>query len=386
MLKDLFVHLCIMIAFLFVGGSIFKNNPYEISLINKMIFGVFTGILGSLLMIFSIQVESETIIDLRHIVMIVSAIFGGFVSSIITSTLIAISRLLFLDINTEVIIVSIAIIFVGAIIGFISSLKISKSKQWIFMVVISTFIFSIILYFRIRHLDYFNIILFNYWGLSIFGGIITYILVNYISRSNYLNYEYKKQATVDFLTGLKNTRQFDLILSNLMADAKIQRKNIGLLYIDIDYFKQINDSYGHQAGDSILHEVGSILIASIREHDNVFRNGGEEFSVILLDMNLEKSIEIAENIRTKIEKHPFLLPNNLTIHITFSIGVTTSQAVGDTPQNIVKRADDALYSAKSKGRNQVCWSLAKEERDHPNRYNLSAKDRYKKHKKFITTR
>ncbi|MBO1510265.1 GGDEF domain-containing protein [Metabacillus bambusae] len=377
MLKDLFVHLCIMIAFLFVGGAIFKNNPYEINLRNKMIFGVFTGILGSLLMIFSIQVETETIIDLRHIVMIVSAIFGGFVSSFITSTLIAISRLLFLDISTGVVIVSIAIVFVGAIMGVISSLKISKSKQWIFMVVTSTFIFSIILYIRVRHLDHFNIILFNYWCLSIFGGIITYILVNYISRSNYLNYEYKKQATVDFLTGLKNARQFDLILSNLMADAKIQRKNIGLLYIDIDYFKQINDRYGHQAGDSILHEVGSILIASISEHDTVFRNGGEEFSVLLLDKNLEKSIEIAEHIRTKIERHPFLLPNNLNIHITFSIGVTTSQSVGETPQNIVKRADDALYRAKSKGRNQVCWSQA-EERDSPNRNSHSTKDRYKK--------
>lgn len=353
LLKDLFVHICILVTFIFLGGVIFKNSEASSLKKNQILFGVFFGILGSILMFFSIQVDVETIIDLRHIPIIVAAMFGGITVSFICSLIIAISRILFVDITPIMLIVSLTTILVGILVGLIGKLKIQDTLKWLFMIVSSTAVFSIILYFRVREIDHFGVILLNYWLLSIFGSTLTLILVNYISRANYLHNEYKRYASIDYLTGLKNVREFNLTLAKLLVKASSDKSRFALLFIDIDHFKQINDQYGHQAGDAILQQFGQLLLDTIPNKDLAFRNGGEEFSAILLNVSGEEAKQMAEIIRERVEKYRFRLPDKSDFEISLSIGVSMNKEKGEQLDEIIKRADQALYQAKSEGRNKV---------------------------------
>ena len=127
-------------------------------------------------------------------------------------------------------------------------------------------------------------------------------------------------------------------------------KNLSFLFFDIDHFKNVNDTYGHEVGDKVLREVGHIIVKSIREGDTVARWGGEEIVVSLLGANESDAKEKAESIRKKIESLTFdTVPD---LKITISIGVANSLP-GATYETILKNADLALYRAKGSGRNKV---------------------------------
>jgi diguanylate cyclase len=246
-------------------------------------------------------------------------------------------------------------ILVGLLVGGIKSLKLSPFYQWLLMIISSTFLYSIVLYYRIRHLEHFALFLQEFWALSVIGGLFTYYLVHFLKLHNFLYYDYKLQATYDYRTGLKNARQFDLHLTEAFSNPNIKQDTICLLFIDIDYFKQINDQYGHPAGDLILQEVAALLKRSVRKKDKVFRNGGEEFSVLLLDTNLEEAIQIAERIRISVENSTYPISDQTRLKVTISIGVATNSLKQESPMDLVHQADEALYEAKRTGRNKVCW-------------------------------
>ncbi len=121
--------------------------------------------------------------------------------------------------------------------------------------------------------------------------------------------------------------------------------------IDVDYFKKINDTYGHLAGDLVLRKIGEILKSSLRGKDLVGRYGGEEFGIILLDIDKEEAKKVVERIRKNVEKHIFLYEDK-KIKVTISAGVTDVKDY-DTINTLIKRADIALYKAKNNGRNRV---------------------------------
>jgi diguanylate cyclase len=123
--------------------------------------------------------------------------------------------------------------------------------------------------------------------------------------------------------------------------------------IDIDFFKRVNDTYGHSAGDMVLKQLSGILISSCRSFDIVSRKGGEEFTVILLDCNYEHAFEIAERIRKNVEDYYFIIDDSKKVSITISIGVSSYPSRTDNSNELLHEADNALYSAKRNGRNQV---------------------------------
>src|SRR5699024_2146518 len=125
-----------------------------------------------------------------------------------------------------------------------------------------------------------------------------------------------------------------------------------VLMIDVDHFKNINDSYGHEAGDLVLQQVANLLSSSCRSGDYVFRVGGEEFLVLLVDIAPDKASKVAENLRSFIEKEDFSLPDAINIKLTVSIGVAEYAGHPD-PQQLLNRVDKALYKAKNHGRNQI---------------------------------
>ena len=123
--------------------------------------------------------------------------------------------------------------------------------------------------------------------------------------------------------------------------------------IDIDYFKKFNDKFGHQAGDAVLKQVASILKKNTRISDYVCRYGGEEMAIILPNTAYEETLKNAERIRKAVEETPFKLSLTQEGQVTISLGISSYDGADETAQDIIKRADNALYKAKENGRNQV---------------------------------
>ena len=162
------------------------------------------------------------------------------------------------------------------------------------------------------------------------------------------------EATTDILSGLYNRRYFYDISEKYYLTAKEQDQNLSVLMIDIDKFKDVNDTYGHYVGDNIIESSAKILTKNIRKNDVVARYGGEEFIILLEDRGIDKAIELAEWIRVEIENNLITVDNGDEIHVTVSIGATQLHHIND--KNIdetIKRCDKALYQAKDQGRNIV---------------------------------
>lgn len=165
-----------------------------------------------------------------------------------------------------------------------------------------------------------------------------------------------EMANTDFLTGVLSRRAFIERAEEEISRSVRKKRGFSIIMIDIDHFKKINDSYGHQAGDRILQDFAGEVRGTIRVYDFVGRYGGEEFIVCLPDINMEQSLLSSERMRAAIEEIKFTLPDGdpFPIRITASFGVSCFHPdSGDDLASIIKRADEALYEAKSRGRNQV---------------------------------
>ncbi len=160
-----------------------------------------------------------------------------------------------------------------------------------------------------------------------------------------------EQAIRDTLTGLYNRRFFDKTLKDEINRAKRYKRDISLIMIDIDHFKQFNDTYGHQKGDDVLRTAASILAENSRNSDIVARYGGEEMVIILPETPVDKASLAGEKVRLNIA---FEAKKREGVKITISVGVAGFNTKNDTPEKLIKAADTALYAAKEKGRNRVC--------------------------------
>lgn len=182
----------------------------------------------------------------------------------------------------------------------------------------------------------------------VYGGI------HKIQRSERLISKYKEAAFTDSLTGLGNRRRFEEEMKRVDEEVFNGTQDVALLFLDIDHFKSINDTYGHDAGDAILIELGNRLTKTARTDDMVCRNGGEEFSVLLADCTLSQGFVIGKRYLRQIAETPFLLPDGSFIDVTVSIGIaSTSESKIATSSQLIKKADVGLYVAKRSGRNRL---------------------------------
>ncbi len=167
--------------------------------------------------------------------------------------------------------------------------------------------------------------------------------------------EAKKQAVTDELTGLNNRRQCMNMLSNELTRAKRYNRNLSVALLDLDHFKKLNDTYGHLAGDQILKKISGVLQEVTRDVDILGRYGGEEFLVILPETELSSAEEFGNRIRRAIERLGKKLNDTYPEYeMTVSIGVTALRDTEDTsPEDLIEKADEALYIAKDRGRNRV---------------------------------
>lgn len=161
----------------------------------------------------------------------------------------------------------------------------------------------------------------------------------------------------DTLTRLLNRRFLPAVMNREIRMAQTRNISFALLLLDLDHFKLINDEFGHDADDTVLQQVATLLMGSVRNGDFIFRYGGEEILVMLVEVNLESAQRLAEVIRQKIESTPVFIGNGKSVKVTASIGLAMYGGHPDH-QFLIKQADDAMYQAKNKGRNQVVLSAA----------------------------
>jgi len=181
-----------------------------------------------------------------------------------------------------------------------------------------------------------------------------------VCMENTLNYEQLRRSSLyDTLTGVNNRRFFEQRLDEEILRSLRTGDYLSCIFLDIDFFKKVNDTYGHQVGDIALKHVADLIKSQLRSNDILARYGGEEFVAILSTANIDKALEVAERMRACVEVTPFLTPEDAEITITVSAGVATfvvdapgsCKAIGKN--ELIDLADKALYAAKGAGRNQV---------------------------------
>ncbi len=218
---------------------------------------------------------------------------------------------------------------------------ISGGVGYILIFVVSTFYFTMDTEAYVMHC---------FWMTASFSfGLLSAFLLEQSNKSVFINEEKLKQlAITDKLTGLYNRTKLDEVLHEELARTKRNQNSFGLILLDFDYFKDINDTYGHHIGDEVLKEIAQLLTEHLRTSDKAVRWGGEEFILIYVDTEKNEVISLAEDLRQKIANHNF----NTVGMKTASFGVTIAQE-SDTIDTIIKRADKALYQAKGNGRNRI---------------------------------
>ena len=186
------------------------------------------------------------------------------------------------------------------------------------------------------------LILFFYWFVGRIGA-----------RMAHNELQLQQMATHDGLTGLFNRRQFNSMLDGAITRHTRYQRPVSLLMIDIDHFKQVNDTYGHPAGDTVLIELGKRLTREARVIDRVCRYGGEEFTVLLPETDAAGASVFAQRLCEAMAGEPWDLGNGTQISVTVSIGIASCPDHVDTAQALMDAADKALYTAKETGRNRV---------------------------------
>jgi two-component system cell cycle response regulator len=166
-------------------------------------------------------------------------------------------------------------------------------------------------------------------------------------------------AVTDGLTGLNNRRYLDKHLKLLFDRAAARGRPLSICITDIDRFKSVNDTYGHDAGDEVLREFANRVRSTVRGADLACRYGGEEFVVVMPDTTPEVAASVAERLRTVVEMNPFPLRQaGVTLNITASLGISSTVWGAESPEQLLKQADRALYDAKHAGRNRVVAAAA----------------------------
>jgi diguanylate cyclase (GGDEF)-like protein len=182
--------------------------------------------------------------------------------------------------------------------------------------------------------------------------LVAYVLEK-ISRQAFLGeLKLEYEAQNDYLTGLTNRRHLAALAQREIKRAQRFTRPLSVMLIDIDHFKNINDTYGHDAGDKMIREMGQLIAQHVRTSDVVSRHGGEEFAILLPETSPAEAMQLAHRLRDIAASYRFTL-GGAPVPLTISIGVASLQGEGQDWAALLKQADAAMYQAKQLGRNRV---------------------------------
>ncbi len=354
MILRLFICACIMISFISMSHIGMKNEM--INRKKNLFFDVIIGLVSASLAIILIKqpivLNPDVIFDFRYLPILLTVMYTGTLPAVVSVCLVGLFQIVdggfvFSDVSS----VTMSIV---VLISFILLCKFVQGiKKWIFSLL------ALYLIMGITKVITAGLYLFSLKNIVIYilsYSLLTLIIYKYSEHLCLLIETQKKlenEATVDYLTGVNNVRQFERSLHEVSQLAIRKEENLSILFMDIDFFKKVNDTYGHPVGDTILKKTADLLVETVRVFDVVSRNGGEEFSVLLLDCSQEHAVKIAERIRKKIESYEFEVDETTKIHITISIGVASYPTTSQNIEGVLDDSDKALYEAKRSGRNKV---------------------------------
>lgn len=363
MINILFANFCMFVTFLYVSGLLSQKYVVGVqspSFTVKINAGLLFGVYGIILMYYSFPVSPLIFSDLRHLAIVVIANYMGWLPSLIAGLLIGIGRMLLFGLTPSSISAAIGTCLIGILCGLIS---LYRGRRLIKMLIMNSISMLVILFTLLINLkersDVFEVFTIQL-VISMLGTLIIYTLTEHINTSNKLFLQMKKNSETDHLTNLNNLRQFEQLLSERFLEAQHFGERLGVLAVDIDHFKKINDTYGHAAGDVVLQQLSRVLKSHTRSLDEVSRNGGEEFSVLVPEASRAKVAALAEKIRIAVESHSFELRDGTDLKITVSIGAAVHPDTihASDAKDLFQQADRELYRAKHAGRNQVCIAPA----------------------------
>ena len=188
-----------------------------------------------------------------------------------------------------------------------------------------------------------------------------FLIINDVTEITHFEKELVRMANVDGLTSVYNRTYFDKRIEEEFLRHKRYKRPMCVIMLDIDFFKVVNDTLGHQYGDYVLKELVILIQKRIREIDILARYGGEEFILILPETDLDQAVVVAESLRGIVEQHKFISSGE-TMDITISLGVSDLKKDLKNPDALIKEADDALYHSKENGRNMVSTIVSKNKR------------------------
>ncbi|WP_251132085.1 MULTISPECIES: GGDEF domain-containing protein [unclassified Exiguobacterium] len=350
-MNNFIINFCLLFTTITLLFLPFRNQPRitpKSKLESRLILGCVAGAIAVLLMFNSIQIDIARI-DLRIIPVAIATLFGGLPSAFITGVMIIGTRFLITpaDQIEGAILASVIMILFILTIGIARRFLRNTLLTFELMIGIGILYSLPAIYALTNSWETFFKVSVTYIFFNLLAGLVTYRLLAELRR-HFENIQYQqKLAMTDALTGLANRRRLDDSLSLVGSDDD----GYSLILIDIDFFKHVNDTYGHDAGDDVLRQLGTTLASIVRPDDLVGRYGGEEFLIILPNTSLKDAKKISELARTTVARNLFPTAHVPDLKITISLGIAHSGG-SHTSLEALQQADKALYASKEHGRNQ----------------------------------
>lgn len=330
------------------------------SLCQRFTAGILFGAGAAASMMIPNEVAPGIFFDMRHVFIILSAPFGGWIATAMTAMAAALARLQLGGIGMTVGLVGIGISALASV-ALLRVAPLGQRPRWIIplhglcasLALASLFLLPLPTALSLLQ--------------SAGAALIVANLVGVVAGAHLLGYQQRRfrherelaaEAKIDTLTGLLNRRAFDERTMAMATDHRGRRAPTAVMMIDIDKFKAINDSFGHQAGDEVLRFVALIILSCARGSDVVARYGGEEFALLLPGSSERNARAVSARIHEALARTPHQR-GDIAIHVTVSIGACALAHLGDRPLSAsLERADAALYEAKRAGRNQTAFARA----------------------------
>lgn len=363
---SLYVSANLILTFTFLCGYLFKNYTQKDMQASggQVKLGLLGGLLNISLLLYAFSFgNTSTLLDFRFISIITCFYVSGLMAASITAFVTIAFRLIYFGITPSAVLGMVGIISVLIFLFILSfwedKTAVKGSFKWFFTVTF-VLIANIVIYnLTLRAL------IINPWPTILqysLGFLIAttaqFLLINYIASSNQIYRKYLLTSNLDFLTQVYNRRYIDLSFTESINQIRGLNISYACMMIDIDFFKNINDSHGHLNGDIVLKQLADLLKSTFRRDDIIGRIGGEEFCILLKNCSLEDARKSAEKVRSLVEKSPFILTSQQTINITVSIGVANYPQSTNDCSSLKELADISLYQAKNSGRNKVVCSIA----------------------------
>lgn len=328
-----------------------NEKNFTLSKSQKIIILLFAGFTSFLLMLFSVNLPESIRLDLRHVIIILLIYYFGPSFSIPITVLVSILRL-YWGINPASIFSAISYIAIGILSSILFKRLSSNFNKYTVLLLFNT-LFVVTTSFDLFYITqnfYLSCLVFLLFSFTSAVVLIlnTFFIEDLIqSRQMYLNE--KEYARLDYLTGLFNMREFNKQWQLIQINKTV--KSTAFLMIDIDHFKQINDTHGHANGNLVLQQLAMILRITAPDAQQIYRVGGEEFCLIATNLTNNELIYLAEKIRESVDLKPFQLEDDNSVNVTVSIGLASSK--DKDLKKLYRLADRCLYLAKEQGRNKV---------------------------------